>query len=172
MAARNAAFKARTEEKRAAGSKAQARWSTGCNIGGTSGSANPPRGHPGIWIALGHQVVQQHAQGVDTTAHVGLSIAELLGRRIGARAEMGRVGTGPLAESAGDAEVDDRQTAVAHDDVARLQIAMDERRRKTSCSSLTPPACKSRLASRRGNPSAKAIFSRLSREARQAPVNI
>ena len=40
-AARNAAFRSRTVWKRADGSKAQARWSTGRSAEGTSGPANP-----------------------------------------------------------------------------------------------------------------------------------
>ena len=41
---------------------------------------------------------------------------------------MGCIGAGPLAEAAGDAEVDDLEAAIAHDDVARLQVAVDEGR--------------------------------------------
>lgn len=136
-AARNAAFRSRTVWKRAAGSKAQARWSTGAARKALPAPRIPPQ-PPTATDRARQQVVERIPSAYTSLRLVGLPVAELLGRRVAARAEMSRVPRSPLAKSPGNAEVDDRETRIAHHDVRWLQIAMDQRRRELLVQLITP----------------------------------
>ena len=81
---------------------------------------------------LAQQIEQQHAKRIHIAAHVGLPITELLGRRIGARAEMAGIAHGIFIEGAGDAKVYHQDRISLHHEVRRLDIAMDERRIETA----------------------------------------
>ena len=83
---------------------------------------------------------QQGAKCVDVAAHTRPPKPILLGRRIGSRAKLDGVGIGAIAPYAGDPQVDNhqrrkRQTVIrrivgtCHDDIRRLEVAMDHRRR-------------------------------------------
>ena len=84
---------------------------------------------------------QQGAKCVDVAAHTRLPKPILLGRRIGSRAKLDGVGIGAIAPYAGDPQVDNhqrrkRQTVIrrivgtCHDDIRRLEVTMDHRRRR------------------------------------------
>ena len=81
---------------------------------------------------LAQQVEQQHAERIHIAAHIGLPVAELFGRRIGARAEMAGVAHGILVVGAGDAKIDHQNRVPFHHEVRGLDIAMDKRRIETS----------------------------------------
>ncbi len=81
---------------------------------------------------LAQQVEQQHAQRIDIAAHIGLTIAELLGRRIRTRSEMAGIAHGVLVEGTGDAQVYHEDRVTLYHDVRRLDVAMDKRRVETA----------------------------------------
>lgn len=84
--------------------------------------------HARIGRFLHEAEIQDHAESVHVAAHGGLAVAELLGRRIGARSEMARVIGGVVFVKPRDAQIDNGEAVARNHDVARLQIAVDDRR--------------------------------------------
>ena len=84
---------------------------------------------------------QQGAKCVDVAAYTRLPKPILLGWRIGSRAELNGVCIGAIAPHARDPQVDNHQrrkrqaliertVRTRHDDIRRLEVAMDHRRRR------------------------------------------
>ena len=79
-------------------------------------------------VAIFQQLFKGHAERVDVTSSIRLTVAVLLGRRVANRAEMARIGRSVFAHEPRGIEVDEAQVPALAQNVRRLDVPVHDAR--------------------------------------------